>query len=262
MISESHNLDNYHTAILSARGKFTARQFNLDYPWIMKASDLERLEKEVDNILILISNLIKAIPDVEGKKLNEFAAMCGVGPENITRYKGYGESTAEGGRHDPHLRTFYKILRGLLGKPPFVFDDPESQVSVPLVDGCIAANPAGLIPGDAIESYVYLPRSEFHGRYDLVAVRLAPDADSMEPTLHPGDMVIIDRKYKEITPRGIYAVRLPDQESCTIKRLQIVPGKNILILLSDNTKYAPLPIADHEHLIIGRVIYSLTNWVK
>jgi SOS-response transcriptional repressor LexA len=225
MISESHNLDNYHTAILSARDKFTARQIKLDYPWIMKASDREKLDKEIDNILIFISNYIKSIPDVEKKKLNEFAELCGVGPENITRYKRYGESTTEGGRYDPHLRTFYKILRGLLGKPPFAFDDKENHISVPLVDGRIAANPAGHIPGDAIKSQVWLPRSEIHGRHNLVAVRLAPDADSMEPALHPGDLVIIDRNDRELTPGGLYAVRLPDQESCTIKRLQLIPDQ-------------------------------------
>jgi SOS-response transcriptional repressor LexA len=228
----------------------------------MKASEREKLDKEIDNILIFISNHIKSIPDVEKKKLNEFAELCGVGPENITRYKRYGESTVEGGRHDPHLRTFYKILRGLLGKPPFAVDDKGNHISVPLVDGRIAANPGGHIPGDAIESQVWLPRCELHGRHNLVAVRLAPDADSMEPALHPGDLVIIDRSDREITPRGLFAVRLPDLESCTIKRLQPVPDKPYVLLLSDNPKYNPLPVDWHDHLIIGRVVWSMSNWVR
>jgi SOS-response transcriptional repressor LexA len=74
--------------------------------------------------------------------------------------------------------------------------------------------------------------------------------------------VIIDRSDREITPRGLFAVRLPDLESCTIKRLQPVPDKPYVLLLSDNPKYNPLPVDWHDHLIIGRVVWSMSNWVR
>lgn len=146
-----------------------------------------------------------------------------------------------------------------LEKLPDCFSE---YLQVPLVEGRIAANPAGLIPGESVESQVWLPRSELCGRSELVAVRLASGADSMEPSLHPGDLVVIDRGDREITPRGLYAVRLPDLESCTIKRLQPVPDKPYVLLLSDNPKYDPLPVDWHENLIIGRVVWSWTNWVR
>lgn len=138
----------------------------------------------------------------------------------------------------------------------------DEYAAVPLVQGNIAANPTGEIPGDAVESRLWLHKAELGSRHDLVAVRLGNNADSMTPALHPGDLVVIDRADREITAHGLYAVRLPDMESCAIKRIQPVPGKEYILLLSENTHYPPEPVPWHEHLIIGRVIWSWTNWVR
>lgn len=162
----------------------------------------------------------------------------------------------------PEFRTVFQLAYALLGRSPFSLKEPfHDYVSVPQVEGRKAANPAGLTPGDEVGFQLYFHRSHLGARRDLVAVRLARDADSMEPVLHPGDLVVIDRGDREITPRGLYAVRHPDLEPCSIKRLQPVPGKPYVLVLSDNPKYDPLPVDWHEHLIIGRVILSLANWV-
>lgn len=190
---------------------------------------------------------------------NDFAALLGITPTFLSQIFGGKRSGARKlVDFSKRLKVPIGYLLGLEKLPDCYF----GYLSVPLVEGRIAANPAGLIPGDAVESQIMLNRSELCGRHNLVAVRLAADADSMEPSLHPGDLVVIDRGDQEITPRGLYAVRLPDMESCTIKRLQLISDQNIILLLSDNPKYEPLPVASHEHLIIGRLIWSLTNWLR
>lgn len=217
---------------------------------------MKTVENEVGDILEFIRNSLAGIKHGGMDNLSKFARRNGLLEKNLTNFLGYERTS------NPTIRITYKILRGLLGKPPITLNGKDNFLYIPLVEGRIAANPGGLIPGDAVESQICIPCAELHGRHDLVAVRLAPGADSMEPALRPGDLVVIDRGDREITPRGLYAVRLPDLESCTIKRLQLIPDQNIVLLLSVNLKYEPLPVPYHEHLIIGRVIWSLTDWIS
>lgn len=190
---------------------------------------------------------------------NDFAALLGITPTYISYiFSGKRIGFRQVVNFSKKLKVPVGYLLGLEKLPDYLKD----YTSVPLVEGRIAAHPDGLIPGDAVESYLWLHRSQLGGRRDLAAVRLGPEADSMEPALHPGDLVIIDRHDCEVVPRGLYAVRLPDLESCAVKRVQPVPGQPYVLLLSDNPKYDPLPVEWHEHLIIGRVIWSSTNWVR
>jgi hypothetical protein len=56
-------------------------------------------------------------------------------------------------------------------------------LAVPLVEGRIAAGLLGQIPGDAVYDILWIYKPEIGGRTDLVAVKLAPDADSITTTL-------------------------------------------------------------------------------
>ncbi|MDD3493420.1 MAG: S24 family peptidase [Candidatus Thermoplasmatota archaeon] len=137
-----------------------------------------------------------------------------------------------------------------------------SGVKVPLVSGRIAASPNGRIPGEAIEKTLWLPSDLVGSRHNLVAIRLGADAHSMFPSLRPGDLAIIDRNDRDLTAHGIYAIRLGDLESCSLKRLQRVAGHDMVVLISDNPAYPAESIPWHEHLIIGRLIWSWINWVS
>lgn len=137
----------------------------------------------------------------------------------------------------------------------------DDYVRIPRVKN-IAAHPAGEIPGGAVAAWLWLNKADLHGRGDLVAYRLGAEADSMLPLLQPGDTVVIDRRDREITPRALYAVLLPDLESATVKRLHPVPGQNFVTLISENPAYPPETVEWHEHLLLGRVVWSWTNWVR
>ncbi len=189
----------------------------------------------------------------------DFAALIGISPTYLSFiFSGKRIGVRQVVNISKRLKVSIGYLLGLENLPDWFSD----YLAVPLVEGRIAANPRGLIPGEAVESLIWLHRDQAGSRRHLVAVRLGSEADSMLPTLHPGDLIIIDRDDKDITPRGLYAVRLPDLESCTIKRLQLISDKNIILLLSDNPNYEPLPVPCNEHLIIGRVICSWTSWIK
>ncbi|MCD8522594.1 MAG: S26 family signal peptidase [Saccharospirillaceae bacterium] len=83
--------------------------------------------------------------------------------------------------------------------------------------------------------------------------------ESMTPTLHPGDVILVDRRNGEnITTDGIYVIRMGD--SLLVKRIQRLPGQKLRIS-SDNPAYQPFELkideaASDELAIIGRVVWS------
>ena len=86
----------------------------------------------------------------------------------------------------------------------------------------------------------------------------------MEPTIRPGDIVIVDPEDRKINPKAIYAVRLDSEGGCAIKRVRV--SDNYVVLFSDNRDpiYGPVVLTKDraENFIIGRVIWSWTSWVR
>lgn len=147
----------------------------------------------------------------------------------------------------------------------------EDYYAAPLVEGRFAAG-YGRIVSDNIKSYVWIygPALETRKRHCLIAVQLAEDADSMEPNLLPGDIILIDRSdpssASEFTNGKIYAIRVsgsPDIDDCAIKRLSI-SGESVMISSDNSAKYHP-EIAwtnDLQKLIIGRVIWGWRDMLE
>jgi len=83
------------------------------------------------------------------------------------------------------------------------------------------------------------------------------DGESMEPTLRPGDMILIDHRTASSLPRdGIYVLRMDD--TLLVKRLQRLPG-SVVKVTSDNPAYEPFTLdlkqSAAEVGIIGRVVW-------
>lgn len=241
---------------------------------------MPKFDREVDDILLFIGQRLRALS--HGKQI-EFAQAYGLSPKNLTDLKNYAKRIEEGDskKPDPNIRTIYRALRGLLERKPIDLETIQPVIvplggdielsphfpredygAVPLVEGSIAAGP-GRIVSENIEGYVLVYKPEIGQRFDLIAVKLANDAKSMEPTLHPGDIVIIDTHDKQIEIPGIFAVRKPGPVmECSVKRIKIYDNR--LWLLSDNPQYPPemSPYDNLDDLIIGRVICSWTSWLK
>lgn len=76
--------------------------------------------------------------------------------------------------------------------------------------------------------------------------------DSMEPVLHDGDEILVDRAQRTLRD-GIHVVRLGD--ALMVKRLAPA-GAGRAALLSQNMAYPPVEVALSELEIVGRVVWK------
>ena len=79
--------------------------------------------------------------------------------------------------------------------------------------------------------------------------------NSMEPELKDGDTVLIDQSRTDVIAGAVYAVGIDD--TIMVKRIEKHP--NSLVLLSDNTRYAPIFLERQEMdsvRVIGKVIWA------
>lgn len=85
------------------------------------------------------------------------------------------------------------------------------------------------------------------------------DGESMEPTLRPGDVILVNSRSAQAVPRdGIYVMRMDD--TILVKRLQRLPGRRVKVT-SDNNAYESFELdLDNGHTdnvsIIGRVVWA------
>jgi phage repressor protein C with HTH and peptisase S24 domain len=79
------------------------------------------------------------------------------------------------------------------------------------------------------------------------------EGDSMMPTLHHGDVVLVDLVRRAPTPPGIFV--LHDGMGLVAKRLEHIPNSDPprVRILSDNAFYAPYDCTAEEVNIIGRI---------
>jgi phage repressor protein C with HTH and peptisase S24 domain len=151
----------------------------------------------------------------------------------------------------------------------------ESYISVPLVDGRIAAGPGRAVSEGDIKSFVwiYAPALKNRIRHHITAIEIEKGeaGESMKPTLEPGDIVLIDHddpgamsSADEIRDGKIYAIRTgPMDAGCAVKRLHKINGG--ILIISDNSKNNPPKTSwttDHRELIIGRVVWGWRNLLR
>lgn len=85
----------------------------------------------------------------------------------------------------------------------------------------------------------------------LKSLSMIPVAgDSMEPTMHEGDCVVVDSSQKQIRADAIYVIDYAG--SRMVKRIQVRPGS--VLIISDNPKYPPfeIPRDDDSFNVVGR----------
>lgn len=144
----------------------------------------------------------------------------------------------------------------------------EDYLAVPLVAGLVGAGYEGAVPWDYIDHLVWVYKPELGRRqwHNLRAIKVANHANSMAPTIRPGDIVIVDPEERPpqqtLDKKAIYAVRLDEHGNAAIKRVREI--QDMWVLLSDNLDCNPIMIkkADVPDLIIGKVIWSWTSWMR
>jgi len=121
---------------------------------------------------------------------------------------------------------------------------PDDYLAVPLAASPVAAGP-GLIPEDKVEGWVLVWRHQESIRFrtNLVAVEIGANELSMIPTLHPGDIVLVDRNDRDPSPAGkIMLVCEPGEDGgAMVKRVNTkrLDEDLELIFYSDNSRDFP-----------------------
>jgi hypothetical protein len=120
----------------------------------------------------------------------------------------------------------------------------DDYLAVPLTDPAAAAS-SGLVPEERVEGWVLVWRHQQSIRFrsNLVAVEVGRGDRSMAPTLHPGDVVLVDRDDRDPGPGGkIMLVREPGEDGAVrIRRVgtRRLDGDVELIYYSDDSREHP-----------------------
>ncbi len=137
----------------------------------------------------------------------------------------------------------------------------DAYACVPLYgDVNAAAGYGSVVDSEQVTDWIHFKKSLIHKELhaqpnDLYLIMV--DGESMEPTLRPGDTILIDRREAQQVPRdGIYVLQL--EHTLLVKRLQRMPGKKIKVT-SDNTSYVPFELdlsSSDDVTMIGRVVWA------
>lgn len=146
--------------------------------------------------------------------------------------------------------------------------DAEDYLAVPLV-GEVGAGP-GYLPQNEIKSwflaYKHHPAVRF--RRNLIAVEIGHTSVSMQPTLNPGDIVLVDRDDRHVTKKGgqVMLVLDPVDGSGMVKRVYIHDmenGDTSITYASDNIgEFQPHTFSlqkdfdgDWDKCVVGHVVW-------
>lgn len=120
--------------------------------------------------------------------------------------------------------------------------------------GAISAG-AGLRPENDVDFRLAFRNDwleQFGGAKQLFVIRV--EGDSMEPTLQEGDTVLINKNVNSIgAGGGIFAINW--KEMILVKRLQMNPQTDEVIIKSDNPNYDSIVVKPNEIEIEGKVIW-------
>ena len=214
----------------------------------------------MEAVMSAASERIKALIDGSGLSYRSLAKKIGVSNVTVRNWAlGNIEPNREG------LEAFCEIFQVT---PAYVlFGDSNSPVQTLIEDGIVSipyisaevSCGHGFLNPDELALIRFVRVSvEFVRRYCPSAnVRslqiMSAFGDSMEPTLHEGDAVVVDISEKKIIRDGMYVVRIG--EGLFVKRVQVIPEG--LRLLSDNKLYDPIIATSDNIEVIGRAYAGL-----
>jgi len=179
-----------------------------------------------------------------------------------------GEPEAEGAREVCFVAP--RITGAVHGVQP---PQAEDYFAVPLAEEPVAAGP-GRVPEDAIRGWVLVWRHHESVRFrnDLVAVAIGKGQTSMIPTLHPGDIVLVDRAERSPEPAGKLMLICEPDGGCAVKRVASRPvdGDVELVFYSDNSRDYPPAVhrlnrdygGDLAAAIGGRVVWAWSDMTR
>lgn len=208
-----------------------------------------------------------------GVDKNTVAAYCngkGIakGPVLSSIVKDYGISgewlIAGNGEPFPGARAKYPEVCGPLKEyEVYAIDTPSpgetgadygEYIFVPQVSDQISAG-GGVTPYNHVKMRIAFRKDWIKRKGDVRNMSLIKVVgDSMEPTLMPGDLVLVNHALKNVSAQGgIYALSINDE--IIIKRVQVLYPSGKLKIISDNGNYEPMEATPDQVKINGKVIW-------
>lgn len=146
----------------------------------------------------------------------------------------------------------------------------EDYIAAPMV-GEVGAG-LGYIPQDEVKSWflAYRHHPAVRFRRNLIAVEIGSASTSMQPTLNPGDIVLVDRDDRDVQRPGHMMLVTDPDGAGMVKRVAIEDkqdGDYRITFYSDNgAKHPPMVYSllkdyagDWDKVIAGRVIWAWTD---
>lgn len=144
------------------------------------------------------------------------------------------------------------------GESPIIENPAESFIAIPSVQVTASMGDSGAVVSDEVKDGKPYRFQRSWILHDLKAkpsdLRIMHiEGDSMMPTLHSGDVVLVDLARRAPTPPGIFV--LFDGFGLVAKRLENIPNHDPLRVrvISDNTLYSAYERTAEEINIVGRV---------
>jgi SOS-response transcriptional repressor LexA len=131
----------------------------------------------------------------------------------------------------------------------------HNLVSVPELDLRVSAGGGAVVDEAAVKRRWSMPAA-FMADLNVSpawAVLVEVVGDSMAPRLMNGDLCLLDRRRKALSPSAIYALFDGDVTVC--KRVELLPDRETLRIMSENPSYPSYTAPLEAVQIIGRVAW-------
>ena len=156
------------------------------------------------------------------------------------------------------LARFFGVKESLLGAPPRREGPVIELVPVPVLDVEASAGHGALAEMERKCSQIgfeeaWLRKLTPSKASSLSIIRVV--GDSMEPTLHDGDEVLVDLGDSQLGLRdGIYVLRM--DETLSVKRIALEPKAKRISVVSDNPAYPSWQGLERREVnVLGRVLW-------
>jgi phage repressor protein C with HTH and peptisase S24 domain len=215
------------------------------------------------------------MPATLADRLKARARQLGMNAREVAEYAGVNRSFVydimRGRSEHPNSAKLQKVAQALDvgerwlahglghvgGEAPVVEDPMRSFVRIPAVNVTPTMGGGALVADEDADGLPY----HFQRGWIVHELKANPanlrilhvEGDSMRPTLHPGDIVLVDLARTAPTPPGIFV--LHDGIGLVAKRLEHIPNHDPprVRVISDNTFYHPYERSAEEVNIIGRI---------
>lgn len=223
------------------------------------------------NINMTESDKKSAMADLNiGEKIKLLRHLKGFRQEDLAKKTGLTQSyisNIEKGA-EPSIKTLSKIANALgMTLQELISWTPEKETKetlrrrierlealllaskeiavIPVYNRVNAGFPDAIPDPEYIEGHIFVPGIKEKDAFGFIV-----EGNSMEPTLHEGDIIVVSR-YKTPTKKDIVFVVLKDG-SVTVKRYSPTNGQ--VVLIPDNPEYDPMIYKPEDVSFIGVVV--------